>query len=249
MSKKKIIACLDMKDGRVVKGTNFENVEDMGDPVEMAAFYDKEGADEIAFLDISATVEGRKTMVDLARKVAEKVNVPFTVGGGISTLEDIEKLLEAGVDKVSIGTAAVKDPQLISESAKKFGSERIVLACDAKRNNGGWEVYIYGGKEPTGLDAVEWCKKAAELGAGEILLTSIDADGVQNGYDIPLTRAVAEAVNVPVIASGGAGKLEHFRDVLVEGKAAGALGASVFHKGILKISEIKKYLRSQGVDV
>lgn len=249
MSKKKIIACLDMKDGRVVKGINFENVEDMGDPVEMAAFYDKEGADEIVFLDISATVEGRKTMVDLARKVAEKVNVPFTVGGGISTLEDIEKLLEAGVTKVSIGTAAVRNPQLISESAKKFGSEHIVLACDAKKNNGGWEVYIYGGKEPTGLDAVEWCKKAAELGAGEILLTSIDADGAQNGYNIPLTRAVAEAVNVPVVASGGAGKLEHFKDVLVEGKAAGALGASVFHKGILKISEIKEYLRSQGVDV
>lgn len=249
MSKKKIIACLDMKDGRVVKGINFENVEDMGNPVEMAAFYDKEGADEIVFLDISATVEGRKTMVDLARKVAEKVNVPFTVGGGISTLEDIEKLLEAGVTKVSIGTAAVKNPQLISGSAKKFGSEHIVLACDAKKNNGGWEVYIYGGKEPTGLDAVEWCEKAAELGAGEILLTSIDADGAQNGYDIPLTRAVAEAVNVPVIASGGAGKLEHFKDVLVEGKATGALGASVFHKGILKISEIKEYLRSQGVDV
>ncbi|HHY70955.1 MAG TPA: imidazole glycerol phosphate synthase subunit HisF [Thermoanaerobacterales bacterium] len=249
MSKKRLIVCLDVKNGRVVKGVNFENIRDVGDPVELAAFYDKQGVDEIVFLDISATIEGKKTTLDMVKEVAENVKVPFTVGGGISTLKDMENLLTAGVDKVSISTAAVRNPELISEGARQFDSEHIMLACDAKKNNNGWEVYIHGGRTASGLDAVEWCKKAANLGAGEILLTSMDADGTKDGYDTKLTMTVAEAVKVPVIASGGAGKLEHFRDVFLKGKASGALAASVFHRGLFSVKEVKEYLKSEGVRI
>ncbi len=249
MSKKRLIVCLDVKNGRVVKGVNFENIQDIGDPVELAAFYDKQGADEIVFLDISATLEGRKTTLEMVKSIAKNVNIPFTVGGGISTLKDIENLLAAGADKVSISTAAVENPELIQEGARKFGSEHIVLACDAKKNNNSWEVYTHGGHVASGLDVIDWCKKAVDLGSGEILLTSMDADGTNDGYDIALTMAVAEAVNVPVIASGGAGKLEHFKEIFLKGKASGALAASVFHKGLFSIKEVKEYLKSEGVDV
>lgn len=248
MNKKRLIVCLDVKNGRVVKGVNFKNIQDIGDPVELAAYYDREGIDEIVFLDISATLEGRKTTLDVVKRVSQNIRVPFTVGGGISTLKDIENLIKAGASKVSIGSAAVKNPQLIQEGARKFGSERIVLACDAKKKDGSWEVYTHGGRVATGLDAVWWCKKAESLGVGEILLTSMDADGTKDGYDIDLTRAVADAVNVPVIASGGAGKLEHFRDVFIKGRASGALAASIFHKGIFSVREVKEYLVSEGVE-
>ncbi len=248
MNKKRLIVCLDVKNGRVVKGVNFKNIQDIGDPVELAAYYDREGIDEIVFLDISATLEGRKTTLDVVKRVSQNIRVPFTVGGGISTLKDIENLIKAGASKVSIGSAAVKNPQLIQEGARKFGSERIVLACDAKKKGGSWEVYTHGGRVATGLDVVWWCKKAESLGVGEILLTSMDADGTKDGYDIDLTRAVADAVNVPVIASGGAGKLEHFRDVFIKGRASGALAASIFHKGIFSVREVKEYLVSEGVE-
>lgn len=248
MNKKRLIVCLDVKNGRVVKGVNFKNIQDIGDPVELAAYYDREGIDEIVFLDISATLEGRKTTLDVVKRVSQNIRVPFTVGGGISTLKDIENLIKAGASKVSIGSAAVKNPQLIQEGARKFGSERIVLACDAKKKGGSWEVYTHGGWVATGLDVVWWCKKAESLGVGEILLTSMDADGTKDGYDIDLTRAVADAVNVPVIASGGAGKLEHFRDVFIKGRASGALAASIFHKGIFSVREVKEYLVSEGVE-
>lgn len=248
MNKKRLIVCLDVKNGRVVKGVNFKNIQDIGDPVELSAYYDREGIDEIVFLDISATLEGRKTTLDVVKRVSQNIRVPFTVGGGISTLKDIENLIKAGASKVSIGSAAVKNPQLIQEGARKFGSERIVLACDAKKKGGSWEVYTHGGRVATGLDVVWWCKKAESLGVGEILLTSMDADGTKDGYDIDLTRAVADAVNVPVIASGGAGKLEHFRDVFIKGRASGALAASIFHKGIFSVREVKEYLVSEGVE-
>lgn len=248
MNKKRLIVCLDVKNGRVVKGVNFKNIQDIGDPVELAAYYDREGIDEIVFLDISATLEGRKTTLDVVKRVSQNIRVPFTVGGGISTLKDIENLIKAGASKVSIGSAAVKNPQLIQEGARKFGSERIVLACDAKKKGGSWEVYTHGGRVATGLDVVWWCKKTESLGVGEILLTSMDADGTKDGYDIDLTRAVADAVNVPVIASGGAGKLEHFRDVFIKGRASGALAASIFHKGIFSVREVKEYLVSEGVE-
>lgn len=248
MGKKRLIVCLDVKNGRVVKGVNFENIRDMGDPVELAAFYDKQGIDEIVFLDISATVEGRKTTLDLVKRVSENISVPFIVGGGISSLEDMENLLNAGATKVSIGTAAVKNPKLISEGAKQFGSKHMVLACDAKKNSGSWEVYTHGGRIASGLDAIQWCKEAESLGIGEILLTSMDADGTKDGYDIELTRAVADAVKVPVIASGGAGKLEHFRDVFIKGRASGALAASVFHKRIFTVKQVKEYLIKEGVE-
>ncbi|HHX23846.1 MAG TPA: imidazole glycerol phosphate synthase subunit HisF [Thermoanaerobacterales bacterium] len=248
MSKKRVIVCLDVKNARVVKGVNFEDIKDMGDPVELSTFYDKQGADEIVFLDISATLEGRKTTIDMVKKVAQNINVPFTVGGGISTLKDMENLLKAGADKVSISTAAVKNPDLIYEAARHFGSEHIILACDAKRKGDRWEVYTHGGHTATGIDAIEWGKRAVDMGAGEILLTSMNADGTNDGYDIPLTKTMAEAVKVPVIASGGAGKLEHFRDVFLEGKASGALAASVFHKGVYTIKEVKDYLKSEGVE-
>ncbi|NLZ51852.1 MAG: imidazole glycerol phosphate synthase subunit HisF [Thermoanaerobacteraceae bacterium] len=248
MNKKRLIVCLDVKNGRVVKGVNFENIRDIGDPVELAAFYDKQGIDEIIFLDISATLEGRKTTLDVVKRVSENIRVPFTVGGGISTIKDIDNLLTAGASKVSIGTAAVKNPKLIQEGAQQFGSQHIVMACDAKKNNGSWEVYTHGGRAASDLDVIQWCKKAESMGVGEILLTSMDADGTKDGYDLELTRAVVDAVKVPVIASGGAGKLEHFRDVFIKGKASGALAASIFHKGIFSIKEVKEYLISEGIE-
>ena len=230
MHTKRIIPCLDVKSGRVVKGTNFVGLRDAGDPVELAATYDIEGADELVFLDITASVEERKAMLDVINKTAGEVFMPLTVGGGISTVDDIRNALRAGADKTSVNSAAVKNPQLIAEGAKLFGSQCIVLAIDARRcSENKWEVYVHGGRTPTGIDAIEWAKQGVALGAGEILLTSMDADGTKSGYDIPLTKAVSEAVNVPVIASGGAGKLEDFYEVLTEGGADAVLAASVFH--------------------
>jgi cyclase len=249
MLKKRIIPCLDVKDGRVVKGTNFINLQDAGDPVELAAFYDREGADEVVFLDITASAEGRKTTVEMVRRAAREVFIPLTVGGGISSIEDIRNLLMAGADKVSLNTAAVQNPDLIYEGARRFGSQCIVLACDAKRKEKGWEVYIHGGRTATGIDALEWIDRAVKLGAGEILLTSMDADGTKDGYDVELTRAVAERVNVPVIASGGAGKMEHFKEIFQEGRADAALAASVFHYGTYSIRQVKQYLRREGIEI
>ena len=251
MLAKRIIPCLDVTGGRVVKGTNFVDLRDAGDPVELAAFYDHEGADELVFLDITASSDGRATMLDVVRRTAEEVFIPFTVGGGIRAIEDMRVMLAAGADKVSVNTAAIQNSGLISEGANKFGSQCIVLAVDAKRTGTAskWEVYIHGGRTPTGIDALEWIKKAEKLGAGEILLTSMDGDGTKDGYDIELTRAVAELVNIPVIASGGVGNLEHIREGLVEGKADAALAASIFHFGEYSISETKQYLKEKGVTV
>lgn len=250
MHTKRIIPCLDVKAGRVVKGTNFVGLQDAGDPVELAHIYDEEAADELVFLDITASVEQRKAMLDVINRTAGEVFMPLTVGGGISTVIDIRNALNAGADKTSLNTAAVKNPELISEGARLFGSQCIVLAVDAKRiAENKWEVYVNGGRTPTGLDVLEWVKRAVSLGAGEILLTSMDCDGTKNGYDIPLTRAVSEAVQVPVIASGGAGELEHFYDVLTAGKADAVLAASVFHYKKLSIRQVKEYLRSRGVEV
>ncbi len=250
MLTKRIIPCLDVKEGRVVKGTNFVGLRDAGDPVERAAAYDLEGADELVFLDITATFEERKAMLDVIRKTAAKVFMPLTVGGGISSVEDIRNALLAGADKTSLNSAAVKNPQLLADGARIFGRQCIVLALDARKcGDNKWEVYTAGGRTPTGLDAVEWAKKAVELGAGEILLTSMDADGTKEGYDIPLTKAISSAVNVPVIASGGAGKLEDFYDVLVEGGADAVLAASVFHYKTFTIRQVKEYLRSRGIEV
>ena len=250
MHTKRIIPCLDVKGGRVVKGTNFVGLRDAGDPVELAATYDLEGADELVFLDITASVEERKAMLDVINKTAGEVFMPLTVGGGISTVDDIRNALRAGADKTSVNSAAVKNPQLIAEGAKLFGSQCIVLAVDARRcGENKWEVYVHGGRTPTGIDAVEWAKQGVALGAGEILLTSMDADGTKNGYDIPLTKAVSEAVNVPVIASGGAGKLEDFYEVLAEGGADAVLAASVFHYKTFTIQQVKEYLRDRGIEV
>ena len=250
MHTKRIIPCLDVKGGRVVKGTNFVGLRDAGDPVELAATYDLEGADELVFLDITASVEERKAMLDVINKTAGEVFMPLTVGGGISTVDDIRTALRAGADKTSVNSAAVKNPQLIAEGAKLFGSQCIVLAIDARRcGENKWEVYVHGGRTPTGIDAVEWAKQGVALGAGEILLTSMDADGTKNGYDIPLTKAVSEAVNVPVIASGGAGKLEDFYEVLAEGGADAVLAASVFHYKTFTIQQVKEYLRDRGIEV
>ena len=250
MHTKRIIPCLDVKGGRVVKGTNFVGLRDAGDPVELAATYDLEGADELVFLDITASVEERKAMLDVINKTAGEVFMPLTVGGGISTVDDIRNALRAGADKTSVNSAAVKNPQLIAEGAKLFGSQCIVLAIDARRcGENKWEVYVHGGRTPTGIDAVEWAKQGVALGAGEILLTSMDADGTKNGYDIPLTKAVSEAVNVPVIASGGAGKLEDFYEVLAEGGADAVLAASVFHYKTFNIQQVKEYLRDRGIEV
>ena len=256
MLTKRIIPCLDVKDGRVVKGTNFVGLRDAGDPIELAKKYDDERADELVFLDITASHEKRGTIVDIARGCASQVFIPFTVGGGIRTVEDMREILKAGADKTSINSAAVKNPEIIREGAQKFGSQCIVLAVDAKRVNDTddidklhWEVYVNGGRKPTGIDCIEWVKRAVDLGAGEILLTSMDADGTKDGYDIELTRAVSEAVNVPVIASGGAGELEHFYKVLTEGKADAVLAASVFHYGKYTIRQVKDYLKSRGVEV
>lgn len=252
MLAKRIIPCLDVTGGRVVKGVKFLNLRDAGDPVELAAFYDREGADELVFLDISASAEGRETMVEVVRRTAERVFIPFTVGGGIRGLEDVRRLLKAGADKVSLNTAAVQRPQLIREGAKRFGSQCMVVAIDARRVPGPaarWEVYTHGGRTPTGIDALEWARRAEELGAGEILLTSMDTDGTRDGYDLALTRAVAELVNIPVIASGGAGNLEHLARALTEGKADAALAASIFHYGEYSIARAKQYLRERGVPV
>ena len=251
MLTKRIIPCLDVKGGRVVKGTNFVGLRDAGDPVELAKKYDDERADELVFLDITASHEGRGTMVEVAKNCAAQVFIPFTVGGGIRTAEDMRVMLKAGADKISVNSAAVKNPEIISDGAKKFGSQCVVLAVDAKRreNSEGWEIYVNGGRTPTGLDCIDWIKKAVSLGAGEILLTSMDADGTKDGYDIELTRAVSEAVNVPVIASGGAGEMEHFYKVLTEGKADAVLAASVFHYGKYTIRQVKDYLKSRSVEV
>lgn len=250
MLTKRIIPCLDVRAGRVVKGTNFIGLRDAGDPVELASLYDREGADELVFLDITASVEKRKSMLDVIDRTASCVFMPLTVGGGISSVEDMRNCLHAGADKTSLNTAAVQDPTLLSQGAELFGSQCVVLALDAKRCGADkWEVYVHGGRTPTGLDAVAWAKKAVSLGAGEILLTSMDADGTKNGYDIALTRAVAEAVPVPVIASGGAGTLEHFYEVLTQGKADAVLAASVFHYKEFTIRQVKEYLRGRGVEV
>lgn len=250
MHTKRIIPCLDVKDGRVVKGTNFVGLRDAGDPVELAGLYDEELADELVFLDITASSDERNTMVDVVERTAAEVFIPFTVGGGIRTVADIRKMLQAGADKVSLNTAAVKNRELLAEGARCFGRQCIVLAVDARQTGPDkWEVYINGGRTPTGMDVLDWVKTATALGAGEILLTSMDKDGTKDGYDIPLTRAVAEAVDVPVIASGGAGELEHFYDVLTEGKADAVLAASVFHFGQFTVRQVKEYLRSRGVEV
>ena len=250
MHTKRIIPCLDVKDGRVVKGTNFVGLRDAGDPVELAARYDLELADELIFLDITASSEQRRTMVDVVRETAAQVFIPFTVGGGIRSGDDIRKMLQAGADKVSLNTAAVKEPGLLAEGAKRFGKQCVVLAVDARSCGvGRWEVYINGGRTATGLDVLEWVREGVRLGAGEILLTSMDRDGTKDGYDIALTRAVAEAVGVPVIASGGAGKMEDFYTVLDEGKADAVLAASVFHYGQFTVRQVKEYLRGRGVEV
>ncbi|ALF08704.1 imidazole glycerol phosphate synthase subunit HisF [Parageobacillus thermoglucosidasius] len=251
MITKRIIPCLDVKDGRVVKGVQFVQLRDAGDPVELAKFYDKQGADELVFLDISASHEGRKTMVEVVEKVAAQLAIPFTVGGGIHSLDDIKTILRAGADKVSLNTAAVRNPQLITEGADFFGAQCIVVAIDAKYDEtiGSWRVYTHGGRNATDLEVVEWAKEAVRRGAGEILLTSMDCDGEKNGFDIALTRAVSEAVSVPVIASGGAGSAEHFLEAFVEGKADAALAASIFHYKETSIKEVKAYLKERGVNV
>jgi imidazole glycerol-phosphate synthase subunit HisF len=249
MLSKRIIPCLDIKDGRVVKGVNFVNLRDAGDPVEQARLYDGQGADELVFLDISATHEGRRTTLDLVGRVADTVFMPLTVGGGIRVVDDMRNLLLAGADKISVNSAAVRNPGLLSEGASRFGAQCIVLAIDARRNGTSWEVYVNGGRLPAGIDAIEWAVRGVALGAGEILLTSMDADGTLSGYDIDLTRTIAETVSVPVIASGGAGTPLHFAQVLTEGKADAALAASLFHDGKLRIPELKKELQEQGVPV
>jgi imidazole glycerol-phosphate synthase subunit HisF len=249
MLAKRIIPCLDIKDGRVVKGVNFINLRDAGDPVEQARLYDEQGADELVFLDISATHEGRRTTLDLVGRVADTVFMPLTVGGGIRTVEEMHALLLAGADKVSVNSAAVKQPKLLSEGATRFGAQCVVLAIDARRTRSRWEVYVNGGRVPTGLDVVEWAVHGVELGAGEILLTSMDADGTLAGFDLALTRTIAEAVSVPVIASGGAGTISHFVEVLTQGKADAALAASLFHDGKLKVAEVKRALQKQNIPI
>jgi len=247
MLTKRIIPCLDIKDARVVKGIKFLGLRDAGDPVEIAKFYDQAKADELVFLDITASFEKRKTLIGLVEKIAQNIFLPFTVGGGIGDLGDIRDLLNAGAEKVSINTTAVKCPDLISQASRKFGSQCIVVAIDAKKNNGSWQVYINGGRTPVDLDAVEWARKAAELGAGEILLTSMDYDGTKDGYDLDLTRSIADSVNIPLIASGGAGKPEDFWEVFQKTNASACLAASIFHYGEYSVGQVKKYLREKGV--
>ena len=249
MFTKRIIPCLDVNEGRVVKGVNFVNLRDAGDPVEIAGVYDREGADELVFLDITASSDNRATVVDMVRKVAEKVFIPFTVGGGIRTVEDFRAILREGADKVSVNSAAINRPELISEAALKFGSQCVVVAIDARRTGNSFHVYKNGGRVDTGLDAVEWAMRAEKLGAGEILLTSMDCDGTKAGYDIELTSTIAKSVGIPVIASGGAGTAEDFYAALTEGKADAALAASLFHYRELEIREVKEYLRSRGISV
>lgn len=251
MLTKRIIPCLDVKDGRVVKGIQFVQLRDAGDPVELARFYDEQGADELVFLDISASNEGRKTMVEVVKAVASELAIPFTVGGGINSLEDMKRILRAGADKVSLNTAAVLNPVIIKEGANYFGSQCIVVAIDAKYDEelGTWRVFTHGGRTPTDKKVVEWAKEAAELGAGEILLTSMDSDGEKNGFDLELTRAVSEAVSIPVIASGGAGSADHFEEAFLKGKADAALAASIFHYRETSVTEVKSHLKGKGVVV
>lgn len=249
MYAKRIIPCLDVKNGRVVKGMSFVNLIDAGDPVECAKQYDKQGADELVFLDITASSDSRNITLDMVEKVADSIFIPFTVGGGIRSVDDFNALLRAGADKVSVNSAAVYRPELISEAAYKFGSQCVVAAIDAKRSGDSWEVYVNGGRKAMGIDAVEWAMKCAKLGAGEILLTSMDEDGQKNGYDIELTKAVSEKVDIPVIASGGAGALEHFYDAFTKGKADAVLAASLFHFGEIPIPNLKEYLNTKGISV
>jgi cyclase len=250
MLSKRIIPCLDVKDGRVVKGVNFVNLRDAGDPVEIARKYSDEGADEICFLDITASHEERKTMIDVVERTAAEVFVPLTVGGGVRTIEDVRQMLLAGADKVSINTAAVNDPDFVKRASERFGSQCIVVAIDARRvSEGKWEVYTHGGRNPTGIDALEWAKKMEEYGAGEILLTSMDKDGTKSGYDIPLTRAVSRTVSVPVIASGGAGSLDHLSEGVSDGEADAVLVASIFHYGEYTIRDAKEFMSSKGISV
>ncbi len=250
MLAKRIIPCLDVTAGRVVKGTKFLNLRDAGDPVECAREYDRQGADELVFLDITASSDDRKTMIDMVERTADKVFMPVTVGGGIRTVEDVRQMLRAGADKVSVNTAAIQNPDLVRAGSEQFGSQCIVVAIDAKyKRDGGWEVYTHGGRKPTGLDAIGWARKVVELGAGEILLTSMDADGTKAGYDIRLTRAISQAVNVPVIASGGAGSLEHLLEVLTLGCADAVLAASIFHFGEYKVEDVKRYLSDRKIRV
>jgi len=249
MLAKRIIPCLDVREGRVVKGVKFVNLRDAGDPVEQARIYDRMGADELVFLDIAATPDGRKTTAEMVRRVADQVFLPLTVGGGIRTLSDIRAILLAGADKVSINSAAVHNPRLLTQGAERFGSQCIVLAIDAKRRQDGWEVYVAGGRTPTGMEAVEWARQGVAMGAGEILLTSMDADGTMDGYDLELTRAVANAVQVPLIASGGAGRLQHFANVFTEGQADAALAATLFHDKLLSLPEVKRYLLDLGLPI
>jgi len=249
MLAKRIVPCLDVKDGRTVKGTNFVNLRDAGDAVELAKIYSEQGADELVFLDITATNEKRRTLSELVKKTAREINIPFTVGGGINSIEDIEVLLNSGADKISINTSAVKNPQILSDAARNFGSQCVVLAIDAKKIDGVWKVFLNGGRIETDLNAIEWAKKGVELGAGEILLTSMNADGTRNGFEIELTRLVAESVNVPVIASGGAGTMEHFTEIFEAGKADAALAASIFHFREIEIPTLKNYLRERKIEV
>lgn len=249
MIAKRIIPCLDVKDGKVVKGTNFVSLREMGDPVVLATFYSENGADEIIFLDISATNEGRKTVVDMVKSTAENIFVPFTVGGGVRTIDDVTNLLQAGADKVGINSAAVQNPSLIQEASERFGSQCIVVAIDAKKFPNGWHVMTHGGRQDTGIDVIEWAKKVEEFGAGEILLTSVDCDGVKEGFDIQLTNAIVSEVRIPVIASGGCGKLEHFPEVFVNTDVSAALAASIFHEGTYTIQEVKKICQENGVNM
>lgn len=249
MLAKRIIPCLDIKDGKTVKGVNFVNIKDVGDPVELGTLYARMGADELVFLDITATNEKRKTLSELVTRISKHINIPFTVGGGISSEEDVSVLLNCGADKISVNTAAVKRPELIQELANRFGSQCVVLAIDTKELDGEWYVYLNGGRVPTDIKTVEWARRAVELGAGEILLTSMDHDGTKNGFGIDITRRVSEAVNVPVIASGGAGTMEHFKEVFEAGKADAALAASIFHYKEIGIPELKSYLRSEGITI